>query len=51
MTVASDSAFADFLPEATRRIGDRDPDDIALLALALVMQIPLWSNDKDENAS
>lgn len=25
VTVASDSAFADFLPEATSRIGDRDP--------------------------
>lgn len=43
----ADAAFADFLPEANRRIGDRDPDDIELLALALSMQIPLWSNDKD----
>lgn len=33
--------------EAERYIGKRDPDDVALLALALKLQIPVWSNDKD----
>ena len=45
--VVSDAAFAHFLPEAHRRIGDRDPDDVGLLALALSMGIAVWSNDRD----
>ncbi|MBI5443255.1 MAG: PIN domain-containing protein [Deltaproteobacteria bacterium] len=35
------------LPEATKRIGARDPDDAALLALALVLGCPVWTNDRD----
>lgn len=35
------------IPQATRRIGARDPDDIELLALALALGIPVWSNDRD----
>jgi predicted nucleic acid-binding protein len=39
------------ISEASRRIGRRDPDDVALLALALHTGVPLWSNDNDfENA-
>ena len=45
--VVPDPDFAQCLHEARKRIGERDPDDIALLALALAMQIPIWSNDKD----
>ena len=45
--VVPDPDFAHCLSEAWKRIGERDPDDIALLALALAMQIPIWSNDKD----
>ena len=33
--------------EATRRIGSRDPDDVDVLALALQLRAPLWSNDRD----
>jgi predicted nucleic acid-binding protein len=33
--------------EANRRIAKRDPDDVDLLALALTMDIPVWSNDND----
>jgi predicted nucleic acid-binding protein len=29
-----------------RRIGQRDPGDIPILALALTLNLPLWSNDK-----
>ncbi len=32
---------------ARRKIGKRDPDDVDLLALALELEIPLWSNDGD----
>ena len=35
------------LDEARRQIGDRDPDDVDLLALALSLGIPVWTNDKD----
>jgi predicted nucleic acid-binding protein len=44
-------AYEGGLREATERIGSRDPDDIALLALALVLECPVWTNDRDfENA-
>ncbi len=36
-----------FIPAASRLIGKRDPDDVELLALALYLDIPLWTNDKD----
>lgn len=32
---------------ARKRIGRRDPDDIDLLALALKLKVPLWTNDRD----
>jgi predicted nucleic acid-binding protein len=33
--------------EASRRLAHRDPDDCDLLALALALEIPVWSNDND----
>jgi len=39
--------YRSHLPEATRYLAKRDPDDIALAALALKLSIPIWSNDKD----
>jgi len=33
--------------EAARRLGRRDPDDIDVLALALHLGVPVWSNDDD----
>ena len=38
-------------PEAARRIGRRDPDDVELLALALHLDLPIWSNDSDFEAA
>jgi predicted nucleic acid-binding protein len=35
------------IPEARRYLQDRDPDDVTLAALALKLQIPIWSNDRD----
>lgn len=35
------------LGRAARRIERRDPDDVELLALALALDIPVWSNDRD----
>jgi predicted nucleic acid-binding protein len=40
-------AYRRTMAEARRRIGRRDPDDIDVLALALWLQAPLWSNDRD----
>jgi predicted nucleic acid-binding protein len=47
VTVVSRAHYAKSIPEATKRIGPRDPDDIELLALALHLNIPIWSNDND----
>jgi predicted nucleic acid-binding protein len=35
------------IPEARKYLQDRDPDDVALAALALKLQVPIWSNDRD----
>ncbi len=47
VTVVERRAYAAAIPEATRRIGRRDPDDVEILALALQLGLPLWSNDND----
>ena len=47
VTIVQRSAYASSLPDARRRIGQRDPDDIDLLALALHLDLPVWSNDSD----
>lgn len=39
--------YKSFMPRATRLIGRRDPDDVELLALALALDIPIWTNDRD----
>jgi len=47
VTLVKRDQYAKNMAEAKRRIGPRDPDDVDLLALALHLQIPIWSNDKD----
>ena len=47
VAVVARAAYADAIPEAKKRIGQRDPDDTELLALALAFELPAWSNDKD----
>ncbi|MGI8827897.1 MAG: PIN domain-containing protein [Chloroflexota bacterium] len=39
--------YEPFLEEALRRIGHRDPDDWPTVALALALDLPIWSQDKD----
>lgn len=41
------TVFGSSLEEAKRQIGDRDIDDVDLLALALHFRVPIWSNDND----
>ncbi len=43
-------AEADYEPQfedARSRLAKRDPDDAHPLALAMALELPLWSNDKD----
>ncbi len=47
VTIVERSEYAAAIPEALNRIGQRDPDDAELLALAITFNIPVWSNDKD----
>jgi len=47
VTVVDRDEYAASLREAGRRIGQRDPDDIDTLALALHLHAPVWSNDRD----
>jgi predicted nucleic acid-binding protein len=47
VTIVVRAQYAKSIAEATRRIGRRDPEDVELLALALHLQIPIWSNDRD----
>jgi predicted nucleic acid-binding protein len=35
------------IAEAEKRIAKRDPDDVDLLALAIALGVPVWSNDRD----
>lgn len=39
--------YKETLKKAKSMIGERDPDDIHLLGLALKVSCPIWSNDKD----
>jgi predicted nucleic acid-binding protein len=47
VTVIERKIYESGIAEASRRIGRRDPGDIPILALALTLNLPLWSNDKD----
>jgi len=51
VSVVERAAYARELAQARRLIERRDPDDIDLLALALHLRIPLWSNDRDFEAA
>ncbi len=41
------SFYRESLREAKARIAKRDPHDVDLLALALALGAPIWSNDED----
>ena len=45
--IVPETEYRHALEEATGYLGDRDPDDVPLAALALSFQIPIWSNDRD----
>ena len=39
--------YEDLIKEASNKLSGRDEDDIDLLALAIKLHIPVWSNDRD----
>lgn len=45
--VVSEEGYRARLKEAQRLMAERDPDDVAVLALALRRRLPIWSNDDD----
>jgi len=47
LTIYEKDSYQSQIAEATKRIGDRDPKDVDVLALALTLGYPLWSNDHD----
>lgn len=47
VTLVDRRVYETSIPEAKRRIGRRDPDDVEILALALHAGVPVWSNDND----
>ncbi|MGA7685113.1 MAG: PIN domain-containing protein [Terriglobales bacterium] len=47
VTVVEEPVYASAIPRARKLITQRDADDVDVLALALHMRLPLWSNDND----
>ncbi len=47
MAVFDEKYYHSHIPQATRLLKERDPDDVHLAALALKEEIPIWSNDRD----
>ena len=46
-TVVSSDLYADFEAEARKRLGARDPEDWPILAAALSLGCPIWTEDTD----
>jgi predicted nucleic acid-binding protein len=47
VVVVERAEYLERIPEAVKRLGQRDPDDVDVLALALHLGVPVWSNDDD----
>ena len=47
ITVVQRETHLPFEQEARRRMAARDPDDWPAVALALALDVPIWSQDKD----
>jgi len=47
LEIVPESQYRSQLAEAYRYLGRRDPSDVPLAALALKLEIPIWSNDRD----
>ena len=47
LTICDEEFYKSEMSKSKRLIEKRDPDDAHLLALALKLKCPIWSNDKD----
>jgi predicted nucleic acid-binding protein len=47
VTLYSPVQYAAAMPRALRLMAERDQDDAHLLALAMTLSVPIWSNDPD----
>jgi predicted nucleic acid-binding protein len=47
VTLVDLDTYSRAMPRARKLIGRRDPDEVDVLALALHLKLPLWSNDND----
>ncbi len=45
--LAGRKQYDDHREEAEKHIADRDPDDLPTVALALKLDLPVWTQDKD----
>jgi predicted nucleic acid-binding protein len=45
IAIVERSEYEANISAARRRIGKRDPGDVDVLALALTLKLPIWSND------
>jgi len=46
LTIYTREFYEEKLEAAHKQIGERDPEDVDLLALALKLRSPIWSNDQ-----
>jgi predicted nucleic acid-binding protein len=46
-TIVSQDLYGDFEAEARKRLGVRDPEDWPILAAALALGCPIWTEDTD----
>ena len=47
VTIVGDDLYRDFEAEARKRLGARDPEDWPILAAALALGCPIWTEDTD----
>lgn len=47
VAVVEEAGYSSHVDQARELLGARDPDDVPLLALALKLGVPIWSNDRD----
>jgi len=47
LEVIKKEVYSEQIPAAIDLIGKRDPDDVELVALALTLKCPVWTNDDD----
>jgi predicted nucleic acid-binding protein len=45
--IYAEHQYSSHLAEARELLSARDPDDVPLAALALMLRVPIWSNDRD----